>query len=224
MPGDNPYALSFPETSKDLFLRKVNKQKHVGKLFVPTSKTTNSLEDKVKSQSLRMMESLDKGYLMTTNKSPLGLSMKKQSPTNRTISPGRNTQLITAQGSKSQLSSRVGLGLDSLHMHSSAILEESDDVEIPIPDTPPHIREEDQNNRQAGIDTVHAFFKSQDRRAPERNPVVLDHHHQHDGLMKPSMKSVQINHEVSMMSDSLYASKEILPVVNDSGMSSIENN
>lgn len=70
-PGENPYALSYPETAKENGHRKEDLRKHIGSaLFMPVSRTTSSLEDKAKCNSLRIMESLDKGYYMTTNKSP----------------------------------------------------------------------------------------------------------------------------------------------------------
>ena len=45
--------------------------KEVGdSIFVARSRSTQPLDVKAKSNSLRMMESLDKAYLMTTNRSP----------------------------------------------------------------------------------------------------------------------------------------------------------
>lgn len=70
-PGDDPYAMSFPETARSQIERRRHPEKEVGEvLFNGTCRRSLPFEDKVKVNSIHIMEGLDKGYLMATKKSP----------------------------------------------------------------------------------------------------------------------------------------------------------
>jgi hypothetical protein len=70
-PGDDPYALSFPETARSQIERRREPEKEVASVqFNATCRRTLPFEDKVKVNSIHNMEGMDKAYLMTTNRSP----------------------------------------------------------------------------------------------------------------------------------------------------------
>lgn len=62
--------MSKEENAKSM-LRRRNSEKEVSKVvFIATTKRTLPMDDKIKVNSLHMMEVLDKAYTMTTNQSP----------------------------------------------------------------------------------------------------------------------------------------------------------
>jgi len=68
LPGDNPYALSYPEISKDFSLRKRSINKEYGTVFQSTSRQSGPLDDKVKCKSLRLFENLDRANTISQSK------------------------------------------------------------------------------------------------------------------------------------------------------------
>ena len=68
--GDEPYSLTKEDTAKAL-LRRRNSQKEVSRVvFIPTSKRSLPMDDKIRVNTLHMMEVLDKAYTMNTKESP----------------------------------------------------------------------------------------------------------------------------------------------------------
>ena len=68
--GDESYSLTKEDTAKAL-LRRRNSQKEVSRVvFVPTSKRSLPMDDKIRVNTLHMMEVLNKAYTMTTKESP----------------------------------------------------------------------------------------------------------------------------------------------------------
>lgn len=70
-PGQNPYAISNPEMLEKTMQRNRNLAKEIGQVpFTATCRQSMPLDDKVKVNSLHMMDSLSKAYLLSTSKSP----------------------------------------------------------------------------------------------------------------------------------------------------------
>jgi hypothetical protein len=70
-PGENPYAVSNLEMTEQIMQRKRLQSKEMSSVpFNATCRTTMPIDDKVKVNSVNMMDKLDRAYLMSTNSSP----------------------------------------------------------------------------------------------------------------------------------------------------------
>lgn len=73
IPGEEPYAVSHPEMTEAMMqrTRDLAREKKISEVpFSATCRRTMPIDDKVKVNSLNMMDKLDRAYLMATNASP----------------------------------------------------------------------------------------------------------------------------------------------------------
>lgn len=99
-PGDEPYALSFPETARDQIERRRLPHKEIGNtLFDSTCRRSLPFEDKIKMNSHHIMESIEKGYIMVTNKNPVNLIASQASTKTKDPHEMMNTVSFSAHDS-----------------------------------------------------------------------------------------------------------------------------
>jgi len=87
-PGDDPYALSYPETTRSQIERKRIPEKEIGAVqFNSTCRRTLPFEDKVKVNSLHNLEGMNKAYLLATNRSPEKIRLDRNKNKERGFTP-----------------------------------------------------------------------------------------------------------------------------------------
>ena len=97
-PGDDPYAMSYPETAREQIERRRLPHREVSQtLFDSTCRPSKAFEDKVKVNSNHIMEGIEKGYMMATNKNPANLTAHQSSVTKK--DPELQTVCFSAQDS-----------------------------------------------------------------------------------------------------------------------------